>query len=145
MSGVPAPRRPGPSRRRALALLLATGLALVGLGILAVGWFGLGVTTLRATAVGTEPCLVAYDAGEGREIRYELLPARAVCVQDVDGVPLEVVVASVPQAVTVSGIVLALVGAVGTAALLLHERRVAADRRRGAAPPSSSGPAASRG
>ncbi|MCC2315237.1 hypothetical protein [Cellulomonas xiejunii] len=117
------PRRRVTSRRRALALLVASGLALVGLVVLAVGWLGIGMTTLRASAAGTEPCVAAYEGGAGVQIRYELLPARSVCVWDVDGMRQEVVIASVPPAVTGGALVLALGGIAGTAAVLVRSRR----------------------
>lgn len=133
----PPTRRRGRSRRRTLALLVASGLALVGVVVLGVGWAGIGITTLRASAAGDEPCLAAYEVGSGVDIRYELLPARAVCVRDVDGTRQEVVVASVPTAVTVGGLVLALGGVAGTVAALLPARRT-----RDAAPPGAGGPVA---
>jgi len=116
------PRRRVTSRRRALALLVASGLALVGLVVLAVGWFGIGTTTLRASAAGTEPCVAAYEGGAGVQIRYELLPARAVCVWEVEGTRQEVVVASVPVAVTAGALVLAVGGIAGTVAALRPAR-----------------------
>lgn len=131
----PPSRRPARSRRRALALLVASGLALVGVGTLAVGWAGIGIATLRASAAGTEPCLDAYRAGSGVRIRYELVPARAVCVWDVGGRREEVVVTSVPPAVTGSALALALGGGACAVAAALPARRVrTADAGTGAAP-----------
>ncbi|MBO3095743.1 hypothetical protein [Cellulomonas dongxiuzhuiae] len=142
MSVVPPTRRRGRSRRRTLALLVASGLALVGVVVLGVGWAGIGITTLRASAAGSEPCLAAYEVGSGVEIRYELLPARAVCVRDVDGTRQEVVVASVPTAVTVGGLVLALGGIAGTVAALLPARGARDAAPLDAAPPGAGGPVA---
>lgn len=119
--GPPTRRRPR-SRRRALALLVASGLALVGVLTLAVGWFTIGTTTLRASTTGEQPCLAAYEPGAGVRIRYELLPARAVCAWDVDGTRQEVVVASVPTGVTAGALALAGVGIAGTVAAVLPPR-----------------------
>ncbi|ADG74012.1 integral membrane protein [Cellulomonas flavigena DSM 20109] len=121
-------RRPARSPRRALVLLVCSGLALVGVVVLAVGWIGIGTATLQATAARTEPCLLAYVPGTTAEVRYEVLPARAVCEWDVDGVRQEVVVASVPVAVTAPALLLALGGVAGTVAALLSRRTVAPGR-----------------
>lgn len=143
MTAGPPTRRRGLSRRGALALLVASGLALLGVVVLAVGWFGIGTATLRASAAGSEPCLAAYEAGSGVEIRYELLPARAVCVWDVDGVRQEVVVASVPPAVTAAGLALAAGGITATAAVLVRARRPRTALS--PAPDGPTGPAPARG
>lgn len=143
MSLGPPTRRRGLSRRGALALLVASGVALVGVVVLAVGWFGIGTTTLRASAAGSEACLAAYEVGSGVEIRYELLPARAVCVWDVGGVREEVVVASVAPAVTGGALALAVGGGAATAAVLVRARRPR--RVTPAAPAGPTGPAPTRG
>lgn len=124
-----APTRRAPrSRRRALALLVCTGLAFVGVVVLAVGWIGIGTATLQATAARTEPCLLEYEPGRSAEVRYEVLPARAVCEWDVDGVRQEVVVASVPVGVTATALAVALAGAAGTVAAMLPPRAARRER-----------------
>lgn len=136
-----APRRRGGSSRRALALLLGSGLALVGVLVLGFGWLTIGVSTLRSSAAGTQPCLDAYEAGAGVSVRYELLPARAVCSREVDGVRQEVVVSSVPVAVTVAGLALAVGGGAGTLGVLLAPR-LTASVARGRTPDAPAGPTA---
>lgn len=116
-------RRPARSPRRALALLVCSGLAFAGVVVLAVGWIGIGTATLQATAARTQPCLLAYEPGTTAEVRYEVLPARAVCEWDVDGVRQEVVVASVPVGVTATALAVALAGAAGTVASMVPPRR----------------------
>ena len=141
VGGAPT-RRPPRSRRRALALLVCSGLAFVGLVVLAVGWITIGATTLQATAARTEPCLLEYEPGKSAEVRYEVLPARAVCEWDVDGTRQEVVVASVPVGVTATALAAALVGVAGTVAALLPRRPKTAVSP---APEGGTGPAAGRG
>lgn len=118
-----APTRRAPrSRRRALALLVCSGLAFVGVVVLAVGWIGIGTAALQATAARTEPCLLEYEPGKSAEVRYEVLPARAVCEWDVDGLRQEVVVASVPVGVTATALAVALAGTAGTVLAMLPRR-----------------------
>lgn len=136
-------RRPARSPRRALALLVCSASAFVGVVVLAVGWIGIGTATLQATAARTEPCLLEYAPGTSAEVRYEVLPARAVCEWDVDGVRQEVVVASVPPAVTGGALALAVGGIAGTAAVLVRARRPRAAVS--PAPGGATGPAATRG
>ncbi|GIG40055.1 hypothetical protein Cph01nite_18170 [Cellulomonas phragmiteti] len=79
------------------------------------------------------------------QIRYEALPARAVCVWDVDGERREVVVASVPAAVTVGALALAVGGIAGTVLVLVTARtaRRAAATGRGGPPGPAPAPDAS--
>jgi len=115
-------RRRRRSRRRALALLVASGLALVGVVMLAVAWIGLGVRTLQASVTSGVPCLVAYEDDPDVAVHFELLPARAVCVRDTGDERQEVVVATSPTAAVVGGLVLAVGGIAGTVTLLLPPR-----------------------
>ncbi|MBO0921721.1 hypothetical protein J1G42_12890 [Cellulomonas sp. zg-ZUI222] len=136
----PTRRRPR-SRRRALLLLAASGVALVGVLTLAGVWLGLGVNALRVSATGEEPCLVASETDSDVRIRFDLVPARALCVRETGTERDEVVLASAPTGVVVGGIVFAVVGVVGTVLVLLPARRrqappsgdVPADRPVGAA------------
>jgi len=120
----PAPptRRPPRSRRRALALLVTSGLALVGVVMLAIAWFGLGVRALQASATGDEPCLVASETEPDVSLHFELLPARAVCVQAAGDERQEVVVATSPTWVVAGGLVLAVGGIAGAVGTLLPPR-----------------------
>ncbi len=117
-AGTP-PRRRGPSRRRALALLVASGLALVGVVTVGVVYAGIGVRTLRASVTADEPCLVAYDQDRaGARVRYTVLPPQGVCTWDVDGRTTDVVVASAPTALAVGAWALAVGGVAGVAVTL---------------------------
>ena len=118
----PTRRRPR-SRRHAVLLLVSSGLALVGVLTLAVVWLGLGVSALRVSAAGTEPCLVASESDPDVRLRFDLVPARALCVQGAGADRQEVVLASAPTGVVVGGIVLAAAGIAGTAAVLVAARR----------------------
>ncbi|MFS0705806.1 hypothetical protein AB6N23_14930, partial [Cellulomonas sp. 179-A 9B4 NHS] len=114
------PRRRGPSRRRALALLVASGLALVGVVTLGVVYAGIGVRTLRASVTADEPCLVAYDQDvAGARVRYTVLPAEGVCTWDVDGRSTDVVVASAPTPLVAGAWVLAVGGVAGVGVVLV--------------------------
>ncbi|MFS0702065.1 hypothetical protein AB6N24_19010 [Cellulomonas sp. 179-A 4D5 NHS] len=98
-------------RRRALLLLVGSGVALLGVLTLAVLWISLGVGTLRAGAVLDEPCLAAYDAAaDGTDIRYTAFPPQAICTWTVDGEPREVVVQRSSTAVFGAAAVAALGG-----------------------------------
>lgn len=119
-----APTRRQPrSRRRAVQLLAASGVALAGVLTLAFVWLGLGVNALRLSATGEVPCLTASQTADDVRLAFELLPARAVCVHDVGGQRQEVVLASAPTAVVVGGIVLAVGGITGTVLVLRADRR----------------------
>lgn len=124
MSGPVAPprRRRAPSRRRALALLVASGLALVGTITLGVVYAGIGVRTLRASVTAEEPCLVAYEQDASARVRYTVLPPQGVCTWEVDGRRTDVVVASAPTALAVGAGTLALGGVAGVAAVLVTGR-----------------------
>ncbi|WP_146192428.1 hypothetical protein [Cellulomonas sp. WB94] len=99
------------SPRRALVLLVASGVALAGIITLVVVWLGIGVTALDAGRVQTEPCLVAYQAGtHDAAVHYTAFPARSVCTWTVDGAPREVVVASAAPAVVAGGLTAAVLG-----------------------------------
>lgn len=112
------------SRRQALALLVATGAAIVGIVLLVVVWVGVGTRTLQASAAGgDEPCLTAYAADEaGAEVRYLVAPPQSVCSWEVDGERREVVVASAPAGLAAAGALLAGGGILATAALVLVPR-----------------------
>ena len=89
---------------RALALLVGSGAAIVGMVLLVVCYTGIGVTTLTATKDDPDPCVEAYAAGtDSASVRYTVVPPKAICTWDVDGEPTEVVVAaaSVPLFATV--------------------------------------------
>jgi hypothetical protein len=99
------------SPRRALVLLVASGVALAGIVTLVVAWIAIGVTALDAGRVQTEPCLVAYDAGtHDAAVHYTAFPPRSVCTWTVDGTPREVVVASSPPGVVAAGLTAAVLG-----------------------------------
>lgn len=111
-------------RRRALLLLVGSGVALVGVLTLAVLWVSLGVTTLRAGAVLDEPCLAAYDAAtDGADIRYTAFPPRAICSWTVDGAREEVVVERSSTVVFGAGALAALAGAGLVGGVLVAGRR----------------------
>ncbi|QCB94253.1 hypothetical protein [Cellulomonas shaoxiangyii] len=122
-------RRRAPSRRRALALLLTSGLALVGLVTLGVVYAGIGVTTMRASVAGDEPCLVAYEDDASVRVHYTVLPPRGVCTWDVGGSREEVVVASAPTALALGAWSLALLGVAGVAGTLVAGARAAGGAR----------------
>ncbi|SFK27423.1 hypothetical protein [Cellulomonas sp. KH9] len=136
----PTRRRPR-SRRRAILLLATSGVALVGVLTLAAVWLGLGVNALRVSATGEEPCLVASETEDDVRLRFDLVPARALCVRGTGAERQEVVLASAPTGVVVGGITLAVVGIAGTVLVLLPARtrpappsgEVPADRSAGAA------------
>ncbi|NYD87670.1 hypothetical protein [Cellulomonas oligotrophica] len=131
MSARPPARRV-PDRRHALHLLLASGLALVGVLTVAVVYLGLGVRTLTAAAEpGAGPaaaCLAAAD-DPAVGVRYELLPPRSLCTSVVDGEAVEVVVAEVATPVLVGGLLLAAVGVAATVVVVTRPRRRAAGDR----------------
>jgi hypothetical protein len=121
---VPPTRRAPRSRRRTLALLVVTGLGLVGVVALLASWVGVGVRTVQAGAAA-EPgtCLAAYEArDDDASVRFGIVPARAVCAWDVDGSREEVVVAAAPTVVVVGGLVLLLGGVAGAAVAVLPAR-----------------------
>jgi hypothetical protein len=99
------------SPRRALVLLVASGVALAGIVTLVVAWLAIGVTALDAGRVQTEPCLVAYDAGtDDAAVHYTAFPPQSVCTWTVDGTSREVVVASSPPGVVAAGLTAAVLG-----------------------------------
>lgn len=124
----PAPptRRSPWSRRRALAVLVASGLALVGALTLVVVWAGIGLSTSRAQAAGTPACLAAVDDDGTARVRYQAVPARSTCTWQVDGRTQEVVVASAPTSVVVGALVLGVGGVVASTLLALPRRPSAA-------------------
>lgn len=117
-------RTAGRTRGQLLALLAGSGLALVGLVVLLVGWIGVGVSTLESSNATDEPCLVAY-AAEQASVQFSAFPPRAVCTWDVDGA--EVVVAQMAPQVFAAGLAAAVlgVGVTVTVGALTRRRRVA--------------------
>ncbi|WP_309134875.1 hypothetical protein [Cellulomonas sp.] len=116
----PAPaRRRDLGRRRALALLVATGLALVGVVTLLVVYVGLAARAMGASVDAEQPCLVAAQDGGTARVRHELLPPRAVCTWQADGEPREVVLASAPTPLVVGAGTLAVAGVLATAVVLV--------------------------
>ena len=118
-------RTAGRTRGQLLALLVSSGVALVGLGVLIVGWIGVGVTTLESSTGSDEPCLVAHEAGQAT-VRFTAFPPRAVCAWDADGA--EVVVNEMAPQAFAAGLTAAVLGAGTTVAVgvLTRRRRVAA-------------------
>jgi hypothetical protein len=111
-------------RRRALLLLVGSGVALLGILTLAALWVSLGVGTLRAGAVLDEPCLAAYDAAaDGTDIRYTAFPPQAICSWTVDGEVREVVVQRSSTVVFGVAAVAALGGVALVAGVLVAGRR----------------------
>ena len=112
------------SPRRALVLLVASGVALAGIVTLVVAWITIGVTALDAGRVQTEPCLVAYAAGtHDAAVHYTAFPPNSVCTWTVDGTALEVVVASSPPAVAAAGLSAAVLGGAGAVTVGVLGRR----------------------
>lgn len=118
-------RTVGRTRGQLLALLVGSGVALVGLVVLIVGLLGVGVTTLGSAAASDEPCIVAYDA-EQASVRFTMLPPRAICTWDADGT--EVVVGQMSPQVYAAALTATVLGAATTVAVgfLTRRRRVAA-------------------
>lgn len=113
-----------PSVGRALALLLGSGAAIVGLVLLVVCYTGIGVTTLTTSKDDPDPCVQAYAAGtDDASVRYTIVPPRAICTWDVAGEPTEVVVASAPPALFAAGAVLAVGGVLVSVGVLVASRR----------------------
>lgn len=113
-----------PSVGRALALLVASGAAIVGMVLLVVCYTGIGVTTLTATKDDPDPCVEAYAAGtDDASVRYTVVPPQAICTWDVDGEATEVVVAAASVPLFVTGAVLAVGGVVVCGTLLITGRR----------------------
>ena len=101
----------GPARR-ALVLLIASGIALAGLVTLIVVWVTLGVSALDAGRAQSDPCLVAYDANTAdAAVRYTAFPPQSLCTWTVDGQPREVVVARAPTGVFAGALVATVLGA----------------------------------
>ncbi len=105
------------TRRRALALVVASGVTLLGVIVLAAGWITVGVASFQA-ASDPRGCLAGLEQPDA-EVRYDILPPRAVCTwasSEASGPTAEqtVVVADAPWAM--AGAVAAGVGVVGLAA-----------------------------
>jgi hypothetical protein len=116
-------RAPSRSTGGAVALLVASGLAIVGIVALVVAFVSVGVQTLNASRTGDEPCLEAYAADtDGAYVHYRAFPPKSVCEWDVDGTREQVVVASAPGPLVAVGGVLALAGIVTSAALVVVPR-----------------------
>ncbi|GEL98689.1 hypothetical protein CTE05_22360 [Cellulomonas terrae] len=110
--------------RRALALLIGSGAAIVGMVLLVVCYTGIGVTTLTATNDDPDPCVEAYAAGtDDATVRYALVPPQAICTWDVDGEPTEVVVAAASVPLFATGAALAVGGVLVCGTLLITGRR----------------------
>lgn len=116
-------RRATWAREEALALLVASGAALVGLLMVVGTWLVLAVGTGAAVGAGDEPCLVAADTDPGVRVAYGLWPPRATCTRDVAGQREEVVLVDLPSWPVPTGAALALVGGAGTVVVLLRRRR----------------------
>ncbi|VTR76552.1 hypothetical protein [Cellulomonas hominis] len=122
--------RRGPGVRRAALLLAGSGLALVGLVVLAVLWVGLAGATLRTGLAQDGTCVAAATAGEGdAAVTSSMLPPRAVCTWTVDGRPEETVLAERSPAVAGLAAGAAAVGLATVAGTLLWS---ALQRRRAA-------------
>lgn len=128
--GVPGAQ--APNVRRALALLVTSFLALVGIVMVAGVYVGLVATTSRSTADGDVPCLVAYSAGtDHAHVSYELAPPRSVCTWSPSGGADErVVVAAGSTAVFGVGLALAGLGVAGVVVVLVTGRSRGAARVR---------------
>ncbi|NUU18317.1 hypothetical protein HP550_13760 [Cellulomonas humilata] len=100
-----------PSVGRALALLVASGAAIVGMVLLVICYTGIGVTSLTSSVDDMDPCVEAYSAGtDSASVRYTVAPPRAICTWDVDGEPTDVVVAAASVPLFATGAVLAVGG-----------------------------------
>ncbi|MBO3103855.1 hypothetical protein [Cellulomonas fengjieae] len=122
MTVVDAPAQP--SVKRALALLVASGAAIVGMVLLVVCYTGIGVATLTSATDDMHPCVAAYSAGtDSATVRYTVVPPQAVCTWDVAGEPTEVVVASASTALFATAAVLVVGGVLVCAGLLVSQRR----------------------
>jgi len=111
-----------PSVRRALALLVASGAAIVGMVLLVVCYTGIGVSTLTSTTTDMNPCVAAWSEGTAAaSVRYTVVPPQAVCTWDVAGEPTEVVVASASTPLFAAGAVLAVGGVVVCLVLLIGQ------------------------
>ena len=109
-----------PSVGRALALLVGSGAAIVGMVLLVICYTGIGVTTLTTTKDDPHPCVEAYAAGtDSASVRYTAVPPQAVCTWDVDGEPTEVVVAAASVPLFTAGAVLAVGGVLVCVVLLI--------------------------
>ncbi|MEZ0449487.1 hypothetical protein [Cellulomonas sp. ICMP 17802] len=118
---------------RALALLVASGAAIVGLVLLVICYSGIGIATLSTSKDDPDPCVQAYAAGtDDASVRYTVVPPQAICTWDVAGQPTEVVVASASPALFAAGATLA-VGGVLVCVGLLVAPRLRASRRQGQA------------
>ncbi|QGQ19972.1 hypothetical protein GC089_13045 [Cellulomonas sp. JZ18] len=118
MSATDARRRTA----RALALLVASGLALVGVLTLGVVYAGLGVRALGSSVEGAQPCVAAVEEDGAARVRWSVLPPRAVCAWEVDGRREEVVVASAPAPLVLVAATLAVAGTAGAAVVLVRGR-----------------------
>jgi hypothetical protein len=113
-----------PSVGRALALLVASGAAIVGMVLLVVCYTGIGVSTLSSAKDDPDPCVQAYAAGtDDASVRYTVVPPKAICTWDVAGEPTEVVVATASPVLFTVGAVLAVGGVLASVALLVASRR----------------------
>ena len=112
------------SPRRALVLLVASGVALAGIVTLVVVWLAVGVNALNAGRVQTVPCLVAYNAGtDGASVHYSAFPPQSVCSWTVDGSTQDVVVASGSPGIVAGGITATVLGGMTVVAVGILGRR----------------------
>ncbi|WP_456820444.1 hypothetical protein [Cellulomonas sp. URHB0016] len=103
-----------------MALLVASGLAIVGIVALVVAFVSVGVDTLNAPRAGGDPCLDAYAADTADAyVHYEVFPPRSVCEWDVDGTRESVVVASASGPLVTVGGTLAVAGLVASVVLVV--------------------------
>jgi hypothetical protein len=124
-----APVTRAPDVRRALALLVSSFLALVGIVMVAGVYVGLVASASRATADGDVPCLTAFSAGtDHAHVGYELAPPRAVCTWSPSGAEERVVVAQGSGVLLGVGLGLAGVGVAGVVVVLVSGRTGAAGR-----------------
>lgn len=127
------------STRRAALLTTGAGLALAGLVTLLVIWVGLVTATLRTGLAEPGTCVAAAtDGQDGAAIGSTLLPPRAVCTWEVDGVTEETVLAQGPAGVATAAVV------AGGAGVLLVLGTVLAPLVRRARPGSASAVGADR-
>ncbi|AEI12911.1 hypothetical protein [Cellulomonas gilvus] len=117
-----APARP--SLARPLALVLASGAALVGIALLLVSWVSVGTSSFESSERAEIPCLTAVDAdAPGARTRNELVPPRTLCEwTNAAGEPETVVLGEASPAVFWLGGVLFVGGVLTCVGLLVAPR-----------------------
>ncbi|WP_028047730.1 hypothetical protein [Cellulomonas sp. URHE0023] len=109
--------------RRPLVLLVASACALVGLGLLAVAFIGIGTRTAQLSQTSDSPCMQALAAGQpGSHVRYSVFPPQSVCTFDVGGGSRSVVVAAASPTGARLGAALAVGGAAVCVGVLVAPR-----------------------